>query len=78
MCSPWALNSLNTGVEILFLILNNFSLKPSFINTFVLMDKINNPPGFVIRKSSSKASAPTCPWVKVPALTTAPIELFLF
>ena len=40
------------------------------------MDKINNPPGFAIRNSSSNASGPTCPWVKVPALTTAPIELF--
>ena len=45
------------------------------INTFELMDKTNNPPGFVIRKSSSKTFGPTCPWVKVPALTTAPIEL---
>ena len=39
------------------------------------MDKTNNPPGFAMRKSSSKASGPTCPWVKVPALTTAPTEL---
>ena len=35
------------------------SLKPFFINTFELMDKTNNPPGFVTRKSSSKAFGPT-------------------
>ena len=28
-----------------------------------------------MRKSSSNASGPTCPWVKVPALTAAPKEL---
>ena len=74
---PWALNFSNNGEEILFLIFENFFLKPAFIKNFELIDKTNSPPGRIILKSSSNASGPTCPWVKVPALTTAPNELSL-
>ena len=50
---PWALNFLNRGGEIIFLIFKNFSLNPDLIKNLELIDKINNPPGFVILKSSS-------------------------
>ena len=73
---PCAQNCINLGTEIFFLIIKNFFWKPPFINILELIDKTNNPPGFVIRKSSSNGSGPTCPRVKVPALTIAPIELF--
>ena len=39
----------------------NVMLKPALIKNFELIDKTNNPPGLVIRKSSSNASGPTCP-----------------
>ena len=36
-------------------------IKDGFKKNFELMDKINNPPGFVMRNSSSIAFGPTCP-----------------